>query len=151
MAVRIVIEDGHQSWVQDVPDDANVSVGRALSNTIIIEDTAASREHCLVELLPDTGEYWLRDLESRNGTRLNGRFVTKAKLNPGDRIEIGATKGDVVDIRLALVWRDELGDVEAVVFHDVERVRPGIDARFEVEISETLDVDGPPTEVSWRR
>ena len=60
--VRIVIEDGSQSWVQDVPNEADISVGRALNNTIIIEDTAASRDHCVVERnAEDAGEFWLRD------------------------------------------------------------------------------------------
>jgi hypothetical protein len=56
---------------------------------------------------------------------------------------------DVVGIRLALVWRDDRGQVAAAVFHDVERVRPGVDARFEVPVDDRLGVDGPPVEVSW--
>jgi len=89
---RIVIEDGNRSWIQEVPEDLRrVSVGRALDNTVIIEDSSASREHCVVERNPDTDEHWLVDLESRNGTRLNGRFVNRALIRPGDRIEIGST------------------------------------------------------------
>ena len=91
--MRIVIEDGTQSWVQDVPDETDISIGRALTNTIIIEDTAASREHCVVQYGGEgqDDEYWLHDKGSRNGTRLNGRYVTKALVHPGDRIEIGTT------------------------------------------------------------
>jgi hypothetical protein len=58
---------------------------------------------------------------------------------------------EVVEIRLALVWRDDRGQVVAAVFHDVERVRPGVDARFEVPVDDLLDVDGPPTEITWTR
>ncbi len=88
--MRIVIEEGSHSWVQDVPDGTTVTIGRALDNTIIIEDTAASREHCRLEQ-DDEEHYWLHDQKSRNGTRVNGRFVSKSLLRPGDRVEIGAT------------------------------------------------------------
>ncbi len=87
---RIVVEDGQHAWVQEVADDARISIGRALTNTIVIEDTSASREHCAIERDAEA-RYWLQDLSSRNGTRLNGRFVTKALIRPGDRIEIGGT------------------------------------------------------------
>jgi diguanylate cyclase (GGDEF)-like protein len=87
----IIVEDSTRRWVQEVPDDQDrIVVGRALTSTIVIEDTSASREHCAVER--DGGdERWLVDLGSRNGTRVNGRYVTKALLKPGDRIEIGTT------------------------------------------------------------
>jgi diguanylate cyclase (GGDEF)-like protein len=87
---RIVVEDGQNAWVQEVPDGARIGIGRALTNTIIIEDTSASREHCAIERDPE-GHHWLVDLGSRNGTRLNGRYVTKALIHPGDKVEIGAT------------------------------------------------------------
>ena len=88
---RLVIEDGARSWSQEIPPGTTrVRIGRALTNTLVIEDGAASREHCAVELDP-SGEMWLVDLHSRNGTRLNGQPVEKAQLAAGDRIEIGST------------------------------------------------------------
>ena len=48
--MRLVVEEGSQSWVQEVPDGSTITVGRALTNSVIIEDTAASREHCLAQL-----------------------------------------------------------------------------------------------------
>ncbi|RMG15126.1 MAG: diguanylate cyclase [Planctomycetota bacterium] len=88
--MRLVIEEGQRVWVQEVADGGPVTIGRALENAVIIEDGAASREHCRLE--PDERRrYWLCDLRSRNGTRLNGRFVARALLHSGDRIQIGAT------------------------------------------------------------
>ncbi|MGE0710975.1 MAG: sigma 54-interacting transcriptional regulator [Planctomycetota bacterium] len=84
----VVVESDSRSWVQEV--QYPITVGRALENAIVVEDTASSRQHCQVER-DEEGQAWLRDLESRNGTRLNGRFVRKALLQQGDRIEIGAT------------------------------------------------------------
>lgn len=56
---------------------------------------------------------------------------------------------ELVGVRLALVWRDDRDEVIGAVFYDVERVRPGVDARFEVPVDDTLRVSGPPTEVRW--
>ena len=56
---------------------------------------------------------------------------------------------DVAGIRLVLIWRDEGGDVVAAVFHDVERIRPGVDARFEIPVGHLVGADGPPGEVTW--
>jgi hypothetical protein len=56
---------------------------------------------------------------------------------------------ELTDIRLTLVWRDENRRIVDSIFHDVERVRPGVDARFEVPVDERLAADGPPTEITW--
>jgi diguanylate cyclase (GGDEF)-like protein len=86
---RIVVEEGKRSWVQElVPDEPRITIGRALSNKVIIEDSAASREHCSVERKADG--FHVTDLGSRNGTRVNGRAIKNVLLREGDRIEIGA-------------------------------------------------------------
>jgi pSer/pThr/pTyr-binding forkhead associated (FHA) protein len=41
--------------------------------------------------VPRNGRLVLRDLASRNGTRVNGRAVTEAVLGAGDVVELGAT------------------------------------------------------------
>ena len=75
--------------IGDVPlTDRPVAIGRHPDNDVPIQDNVASRFHCVVE--PDkTGRYVLRDLGSRNGTRLNGQRVSETKLNEGDVITIG--------------------------------------------------------------
>lgn len=62
-----------------------------------------------------------------------------------------AVADDVVGVRLALLWRDAAGDVVAAIFHDVERVRPGVDARFEIPVGDRVAAEGLPSEVSWSR
>jgi len=49
----------------------------------------ASRSHCVIEKVGDT--FRLRDLNSSNGTRLNGQLVRSAVMNNGDVISIGRT------------------------------------------------------------
>jgi hypothetical protein len=64
------------------------SLGRAVTNTAPIPDEAVSLEHALLHLRE--GQWWLEDLDSRNGTRLNETTVTQATLvMPGDVISLG--------------------------------------------------------------
>lgn len=67
--------------------DRPVTIGRSTDADLVIMDQKASRVHCGVRLWD--GEFFLKDLHSRNGTMVNGRKVDMVKLNPGDRIRVG--------------------------------------------------------------
>jgi Nif-specific regulatory protein len=62
-------------------------VGRVSSNDITLQDVAVSRRHCVIE--EKDGHFLLADLESHNGTFVNGLPVRRYILQDGDRIEIG--------------------------------------------------------------
>src|SRR4051794_34281533 len=86
---HLLLEDGERREAIELAPDVPAKAGRALEGALVLEDKAASREHCLLER---TTEGWrIRDLASRNGTRLNGRLLARdaVALRPGDRIEIG--------------------------------------------------------------
>jgi hypothetical protein len=70
----------------------SVVLGRSRECDVRVTDGNVSRRHA--EVVQEGATYWLVDLGSTNGTELNGRTVTRAKLSDGDRITIGAT--DVV-------------------------------------------------------
>ena len=64
------------------------TLGRSAANAIVVPDTFASAEHALVSWRG--GQWWLEDLGSRNGTRLNGEAVSAPTvLSAGDAILIG--------------------------------------------------------------
>ena len=66
-------------------------LGRSPANTIVVPDTFASAEHALISWRG--GQWWLEDLGSRNGTRLNDASVTAPTvLSAGDVISIGQVK-----------------------------------------------------------
>ena len=69
-----------------------VVMGRSRECDIRLADGNVSRRHA--ELVQEGATYWLVDLDSTNGTELNGTPVQRAKLGDGDRVTIGAT--DVV-------------------------------------------------------
>jgi general secretion pathway protein E len=66
-----------------------VTIGRGPDNTIPLIDERASRLHCCIEA-DATGRLLLRDLGSRNGTKLNEVKVESAALKPGDVIKVGS-------------------------------------------------------------
>lgn len=67
------------------------SLGRAVTNTAPIPDEAVSLEHALLHLRE--GQWWLEDLDSHNGTRLNDAIISQATLVvPGDVIGLGHVK-----------------------------------------------------------
>jgi len=56
-------------------DAGRISIGRSPSNDIRLDHLAVSRRHAAIERRPD-GSFVLVDLQSRGGTRLDGRQVT---------------------------------------------------------------------------
>ena len=70
-------------------DQSRMTIGRTGENAVVIDDRNASRVHC--EIRCEQGEFVLRDLQSRNGTRVNQDQVTDSVvLADGDEIVIGA-------------------------------------------------------------
>ncbi len=68
--------------------DETISLGRHGDNYIVVKDPFVSKRH--FQITEDEGEYYLEDLNSANGTYLNGdRIFDVVKLNDGDIIRIG--------------------------------------------------------------
>jgi predicted component of type VI protein secretion system len=68
--------------------DEAIMIGRGPDNTIVVNDPSISTHHAQLLLEGDT--YRLKDLDSTNGTRVNGKPVTEAVLRFDDRIRFGA-------------------------------------------------------------
>lgn len=67
------------------------TIGRSARSDVCIPDAFASRLHA--EIRQEGDNYWLLDLGSANGTKLNGAIVTDTQpLHPGGEIQIGETK-----------------------------------------------------------
>ena len=70
----------------DLSDDT-LTLGRVGDNTIQIDDASVSSHHA--ELTRDGDDYILKDLDSTNGTRLNGIAHSEGKLKDGDQVTFG--------------------------------------------------------------
>jgi predicted component of type VI protein secretion system len=66
------------------------TMGRSRQCDVMVDDPNVSREHA--EIRPRGGSWVLTDLNSTNGSRLNGRRLDHSEvLKPGDEIELGTT------------------------------------------------------------
>ena len=68
--------------------DGSLTIGREISNQLILDDSLVSPQHC--ELKCDAaGACVLRDLDSASGTFVNGLPVNERMLMPGDQVVVG--------------------------------------------------------------
>ena len=71
-------------------DCDRVTIGRSTSNAIVLDDPAVSGNHCILQR--EGNAWFLRDLNSTNGTYVNDTRITYARLVSGDTIGIGEVK-----------------------------------------------------------
>ncbi|MGB5682249.1 MAG: FHA domain-containing protein, partial [Polyangiales bacterium] len=70
--------------------DQTLTLGRGEQADVRIDDTLVSRVHARI-FTHDNGSFVIEDLQSRNGTLVNGMAITKQVLTYGDRIQIGSS------------------------------------------------------------
>ncbi|HRU52058.1 MAG TPA: FHA domain-containing protein [Planctomycetota bacterium] len=76
---------------QVIPLQTSVTIGRDLSNKVVLNDLSISSKHALIKVEGENA--WLEDLNSTNGTQVNGDRIQKKCLQDGDRISIGYIVG----------------------------------------------------------
>ena len=94
--VRLQLGDGHDGSSSFVVDRLPAIIGRGEDADLLIDDRFVSQVHCLLNY--SEGALVVQDLESRNGTKVNGRRVKAKWLEEGDAIDVGATRIHVVKI-----------------------------------------------------
>ncbi len=86
MAIHLFVDQGSRRELHAFPGPA-VTIGRADDNDLRILSRLVSQHHCRIE--PAGDQVRVVDLNSRNGTWVNGEQAGQRTLSPGDRIEIG--------------------------------------------------------------
>ncbi|HEX3457196.1 MAG TPA: FHA domain-containing protein [Candidatus Baltobacteraceae bacterium] len=77
---------------------APLEIGRSRGSGIALHDSEVSRRHA--RLAAHDGTLFVEDLESKNGTFLNGRRVTESiEVREGDAIDVGTTRLIVKSLR----------------------------------------------------
>lgn len=87
MAKFVIFYNGEPLKTYEL-DEPVVSIGRLPENTISIANMGISRRHAKIEEDADR-RYVLTDLNSLNGTYVNGKRIKKISLSSGDKITIG--------------------------------------------------------------
>jgi predicted component of type VI protein secretion system len=86
--VRVAWQDPHVPTLALPAGDRRVVLGRSRDCDCVLAEPSVSRRHA--ELRRDGARWLLRDVGSRNGTRVNGvRLVDEAEVCPGDRVSFG--------------------------------------------------------------
>ncbi|HEX4415462.1 MAG TPA: ATP-binding protein [Lacipirellulaceae bacterium] len=104
-------------------DGSTVTLGRGTSNGVQLHDTEISREHA--EFRKRGQAFVIRDLESSNGTFVNGKQIKEQELASGDQLQLGrtlllytgVTEGRVEDLadKINIVTRQEEEDGSRIV------------------------------------
>ncbi|MEO8277303.1 MAG: mechanosensitive ion channel domain-containing protein [Thermoanaerobaculia bacterium] len=88
-SAKLFVTMGQEAGAEIAIQSSRVTVGRARTCDLALLDSQASKEHIAIELQPEG--FVLTDLETSNGTKLNGEAVKRAVLQHMDRIFIGDT------------------------------------------------------------
>lgn len=87
--LRLVKVGGNREYVFDVPVQGCVIGRNPMMSNVVLTNSAVSGSHC--EIHAAEGKWFIEDLGSRNGTRVNGQTIephTRVPLHKGDTIEI---------------------------------------------------------------
>jgi transcriptional regulator with GAF, ATPase, and Fis domain len=110
--------------------EGEITIGREASNGIAVTDPSVSRKHC--RLSCQDGRYRMQDLDSRNGTLVNGSAVEEQWLRHGDVIAAGDSsflfleEEELAPIASRVEFEDAQGTAETTVIHprDVIYLQP---------------------------
>src|SRR5580704_14762670 len=73
--------------VEHILRDEMMTIGRKKGNTIALDDTSVSVSHA--KITRKGVDFFLKDLNSTNGTMLNGQSINEARLRDGDQLKFG--------------------------------------------------------------
>ena len=106
-----------------------ITIGRAPSNHIVIDDPTVSAEHASLTKSPIG--YCLKDLGSTNGTQVNGLSIAEAELKDGAEIRFGYVTG---------IFRNATASIDQVVDTQIDDKR---DPAEQIRASETQPIFDP--------
>jgi transcriptional regulator with GAF, ATPase, and Fis domain len=100
-SLKLVTTSGPDQGAAVTAKRGILRVGTAPDNDLVLHDRSVSRHHLRIELRSD--RVIIEDLDSSNGTRIDGVSILKAPLAPGASIQIGQTSLVVTAIEEPLV------------------------------------------------
>ncbi len=136
-----------------------VFFGSGLDNDLVLDDAAVSRRHGAIEV--DATGYRLRDLASKNGTRIGDLRIAEAWLAPGTTFTIGDTRirfeptEDEVEVRISrqnrfgnlvgrsLLMREVFGQLERIAPADITLLITGRSGTGKELVAEAVHQQSP--------
>ena len=127
-----------------------VTIGREEGNGLRLNDERVSRFHAKVQM--EDGDVILTDLDSTNGTRVNGTAIQIRRLRPGDQVSIGrsmllfGTMEEIAARKASVVPASNVGGQAQTIRAD-ELARSGSISAVASDNQRT--VAPPPAAVNW--
>lgn len=87
MGFQLVIAEGKEAGREFVFDQLSVLIGRTSECDVVLYDPGVSRKHA--RIFNEGAEYFVEDMGSSNGTKVNGSIIKKKQLADGDAISLG--------------------------------------------------------------
>lgn len=109
---------------------------------LVISSSHVSRSHC--EILFSAGKIWVTDLESHNGTFINGIKIIKSEVKPGDKLGLSR--------RITFVLAMDADMVQPIGLDldlDLDRDLDLDNGRAEMEPPSPAAISGPGTQPGW--
>ena len=131
---RLVATSGFLKGTVWPTKDGPLFLGRDASNHVEVSDRAVSRKHCSISEV-SIGVFEVADLDSHNGTSVNGTKVSRRAIDHGDRIRIGNSE------YVFLIGPDDGGALTSSL--------PGSKLADDVLLTVRLDPSGLPADASW--
>lgn len=88
MNPRLIVISGKSKGTVFALENTDKSIGREPTNSICLNEPSVSRQHCLIKHIEDDC-FSIHDLDSFNGTFINGIPVNNQEIRHGDQIAIG--------------------------------------------------------------
>jgi len=90
MGFRLKAVEGRDAGAEFAFDQPAVAIGRGTQCDVVVSDPEVSRRHAEIVRVDDA--YFLQDLQSSNGTQVNGVAIGRAKLSTGDELALGSAR-----------------------------------------------------------
>src|SRR5260221_9608768 len=117
---------------------SELSVGRTEGNDLVLNHPSVSRKHARFE--SRDGAWWIVDLKSTNGVKVNGNLVTEGNVNAGDKILIGSVQLELKALPSVNFTGDSMFDNPSGT---VIRRISDFNSEFGLDIAEILDKPSP--------
>jgi Nif-specific regulatory protein len=122
VSTKLIVLAGPLKNSEFILSSEDLGIGRDPSNPVAVPDPSISRRHCVV--MRDGERLKVRDLDSRNGTFVNGLMVKESWLDHGDQISVGDSIIAVVcDEESSASLRTDV-EFEDGMTHATARLRP---------------------------
>ncbi len=127
MARLVLLSEGLTGRTYDLKVE-KTTVGRVSDNTFEIPEASVSSHHC--EILLKGSDVLIRDLDSTNGTFINGEKISEAVLKPGQILRLGTVEmrlesGDAAPVAATKRMLDQTRVIpQGVKLDELEGTRP---------------------------